>query len=122
MRHKRVGFKLNRSKGARRALLLNLALELIQHEQIQTTKAKAQMVRPFLEKLITMGKTNTLHIRRLLCSKLGGGEYVKKMVSKILDTLSPRCKSRPGGYLRIVKAGFRVGDNAPRVVIGFVDQ
>src|SRR5207244_3258635 len=115
MRHGVYGRKFNRDTNARKALLSGLAKSLIQYEQIKTTLPKAKDIRPIVEKLITLGKRNTLHARRQLISALGCNE----LASKVLDTLSTRYKDRQGGYTRIVKAGFRHGDMAPMAFIEF---
>lgn len=117
MRHKMSGRKLNRTKAHRRALFANMAKALLEHESIKTTLPKAKELRTYVEKLITKGRSNTLHVRRQLLAKLGDENIVKK----VLDVLSPRFKERPGGYTRIVKSGFRFGDNAPMAVLQFVD-
>jgi large subunit ribosomal protein L17 len=118
MRHGVYGRKFNRDTNARKALLSGLAKSLIQYEQIKTTLPKAKDIRPIVEKLVTLGKKNTLHSRRQLVSALGS----KELAAKVLNTLSPRYKDRPGGYTRIIKAGFRHGDMAPVAFIEFVDR
>ncbi len=118
MRHRLGGRKLNRTSAHRRALFANLAQALIKHEQIQTTLPKAKDLRPYVEKLITIARQNTLHARRQLLSKL----YDKDMVTKLMDTLGPRYAERPGGYTRIIKSGYRYGDCAPTAYIEFVDR
>ena len=117
MRHKIAGRKLNRTKAHRKALFSNMAKALIEHESIKTTLPKAKELRSYVEKLVTKGRQNTLHVRRILLSKIGSEEVVKK----ILDVISPRFKDRKGGYTRIIKSGFRYGDNAPMAVLQFVD-
>lgn len=111
------GRKLNRTSAHRKALFANLAKALLQNESIQTTLPKAKELRPYVEKLVTKARENTVHVRRQLVSILGCETLAKKLV----DVISPRFKERQGGYTRIVKAGFRYGDNAPMAVIQFVD-
>lgn len=111
------GRKLNRTKAHRRALFANMAKALIECESIQTTLPKAKEMRSYVEKLVTKARSNTLHIRRQLIAKIGS----EAMVKKLIDVISPRFSDRPGGYTRIVKAGFRYGDNAPMAVLQFVD-
>lgn len=118
MRHGISGRKLNRTKGHRRALLANLACSLIEHEQITTTVPKAKELRPYVEKLVTLGKAGTLHARRQAIAQLQSEEKAKKL----FDTLAARFKARNGGYTRIIKAGFRYGDAAPIAIIEFVDR
>lgn len=119
MNHGVKTFKFGVSHGYNKALIRNLAKSLIKHEQIVTTLAKAKAVRGYLEKLVTMGKDNTLSNRRRAISRLGSNS---PEVKKLFDTLAPRYNERPGGYLRIMKAGFRKGDKAPMAVIEFVDR
>ncbi|MBI1954204.1 MAG: 50S ribosomal protein L17 [Proteobacteria bacterium] len=118
MRHKIAGRKLNRTSSHRKALFMNLAQALIRHEQITTTLPKAKELRPIVEKMITLAKKDSLHARRLVLSRLQDNE----LVTKLMTTLAKRYALRPGGYLRIVKAGFRQGDNAPMAVIEMVDR
>ena len=113
MRHKISGKKLNRTSSHRSALSANLASSLLLHEQIFTTVAKAKFIRPFVEKLITKAKDDTLASRRLILSRLKD----KSAVKKLMDVVAKRYVARPGGYTRIVKAGFRQGDAAPMVYI-----
>ena len=118
MRH---GFKkrtLNKKIAHRRAMFANMAVSLVKHEQIKTTLPKAKELRPIFEKLVTKGKENTLHIRRQLLSFLRD----EKAVEKILTVLGPRYKERKGGYVRVLKAGFRFGDCAPMAVVELVDR
>lgn len=117
MRHKISGRKLNRTKAHRKALFANMAKALVEHESIKTTLPKAKELRSYIEKLVTKGRQNSLHIRRLLLAKIGCEDVVKKLI----DVISPRFKDRNGGYTRIVKSGFRYGDNAPMAVLQFVD-
>jgi large subunit ribosomal protein L17 len=116
MRHRKNNKILDRKKDPRKALLRSLATNLILHEKIKTTEAKAKAVKPIVEKLITKGKANDLHTRRELLKYL----YVENAVKKILEDLSPRYKERKGGYTRIVKMGNRQGDAAKIVQIEFV--
>jgi large subunit ribosomal protein L17 len=118
MRHGIAGRKLNRTSSHRKALLVNMSAALIKHEQITTTLPKAKELRPYVEKLITLGKRGNLHSRRLAISRVGD----KVMVSKLFNTLAERYAERKGGYTRIMKAGFRYGDSAPMAVIEFVDR
>jgi large subunit ribosomal protein L17 len=118
MRHGKVHRKFNRRPEHRRALFANLCIALIKHEQITTTLPKAKDLRPIVEKLVTLGKRGGLHARRQAIAKIRDVALVKKL----FDVLGPRYKDRNGGYIRIVKAGFRHGDNAPVAVIEFVDR
>lgn len=111
--------KFGRYTAHRKALFKNLSKSLINHEQIVTTLAKAKDLRPIIEKLVTIGKKSTLHSRRRLISFFGGNT---KEVKKMFDTISKRYRDRAGGYTRIIKAGFRKGDNAPVAIIEFVDR
>ncbi len=108
MRHRRTGTTLDRSSDARRALLLGLAQSVILYENVNTTLAKAKAVKPLVERLITKGKTKTLHSRRELLKVLS----IESAVNKILEELGPRYSTRPGGYTRIIKLGARKGDGA----------
>ena len=119
MRHGMHGRKFSRTREHRRALLANLACALIKHEQIITTLAKAKDLRPYVEKLITKGKKGTVAARREVSGQLLQNEAEAK---KVFDVLAERYKDRQGGYIRIIKAGFRYGDNAPRAVIELVDR
>ncbi|MAM09623.1 50S ribosomal protein L17 [Martelella lutilitoris] len=118
MRHKNAGRKLNRTASHRKAMFANMAVSLITHEQIVTTLPKAKEIRPIVEKLITLGKRGDLHARRQAISQVKDVEAVKKL----FDVLAPRYSERNGGYTRIMKAGFRYGDNAALAVIEFVDR
>jgi large subunit ribosomal protein L17 len=118
MRHGKAHRKLNRKPEHRKAMFANMAAALIKHEQIVTTLPKAKELRPIVEKLITLGKSGSLHARRQAVSEIRD----VPMVKKLFDVIGPRYKERNGGYCRIVKAGFRYGDNAPRAVIEFVDR
>ena len=121
MRHGFAGRRLNRTTGHRNALLVNLATALIKHEQIKTTLPKAKELRPYVEKLVTLGKMGgkNLHARRQALAQLRNDTST---VEKIFETLAPRYKARSGGYTRVLKAGFRYGDAAPMAVIEFVDR
>lgn len=119
MRHKYKGRKFGRNAGHRKALLMNLAKAVIKHESIETTLPKAKDIRPLVEKLITKGRDNSLHVRRQLTSFFCNDSEI---VNKILNDLSPRFAKRPGGYLRIVKTGHRQGDAAPMAIIQFVKE
>lgn len=118
MRHRLSGRKLNRTSSHRRAMFANMAAALIKHEQIQTTLPKAKDLRPYVEKLVTLGKRGDLHARRQAMAKLQDAA----MVTKLFDVLADRYKDRDGGYTRVLKAGFRYGDAAPMAVIEFVDR
>src|SRR5215204_1301203 len=118
MRHGFRGRRFNRTVEHRRAMFANMSAALIKHEQIVTTLPKAKDLRPVVEKLITLGKRGDLHARRLAMSKLRDDAMVKKL----FEVLGPRYKERNGGYCRVLKAGFRYGDNAPLAVIEFVDR
>lgn len=118
MRHLNQGRKLNRTHEHRKALFKNMANALIKHEQIVTTLPKAKELKRVADKLITLGKKGGLHRRRQAHAQLR--DYA--MVKKLFDELGPRYESRPGGYTRVLKAGFRYGDNAPMAVIELVDR
>lgn len=118
MLHKVAGRKLGRTKNQRTALFRNLANQLILHEKIVTTEAKAKAVKPIVEKLITKAKVNTLHNRRLLLKKLVSENTVRKM----LEVIGPKFKDRRGGYTRIVRLGNRTNDAAPMAAILFVEE
>ena len=118
MRHRKQGRKLNRTSSHRKAMFANMAASLIEHEQIVTTLPKAKEMRSVADKLITLAKRGDLHSRRQAISQVRNVEQVKKL----FDELGPRYKERAGGYTRVLKAGFRFGDNAPMAVIEFVDR
>jgi large subunit ribosomal protein L17 len=118
MNHRIKGRKFNRHSSHRRALFANLAAAVIKHEQVKTTLPKAKEIRPIVEKLITLAKDGSLHARRQALSFL----YDKEIVAKLFDVLGERYKERPGGYTRVLKAGFRYGDSAPLGIIEFVDR
>ena len=118
MRHGYAHRKLGRTSSHRMAMFANMSASLIKHEQIVTTLPKAKELRPFVEKLVTLAKKGDLHARRIAISRVRDVEQVGKLFS----TLGPRYKARNGGYIRVLKAGFRHGDNAPMAVIEFVDR
>ena len=118
MKHNIIQRKLNRTTAHRKALLMNLSNALLKHEQITTTLPKAKELRPFVEKIITLGKKENLHARRKANSLLRD----EKNLKKLFDVFSKRYKDRNGGYTRIVKLGNRYGDNAPTAVIELVDR
>ena len=118
MRHGAAYRKLGRTTSHRTAMFANMAASLIKHEQITTTLPKAKDLRPFVEKLGTLGKKGDLHARRQAISQVRD----VTQVGKLFETLAPRYSERNGGYIRIMKAGFRHGDNAPMAVIEFVDR
>jgi large subunit ribosomal protein L17 len=118
MRHGKSGRKLNRTSSHRKAMFANMAASLIEHEQIITTLPKAKELRPIVEKLVTLGKRGDLHARRQVASSIRDEAQTRKLFASI----APRYSERHGGYLRIMKAGFRTGDNAPMAVIEFVDR
>ena len=118
MRHKLGYKKLNRTSEHRKALIKNMLNSLIKYEQITTTLPKAKVLKPQADKIITLGKKVSLHNTKALFSKLQDS----KSTSKVIKTLSKRYEKRNGGYTRIIKAGFRYGDNAPLAVIEFVDR
>jgi len=118
MRHGKVHRKFNRTAEHRKAMFSNLAGALITHEQIVTTLPKAKDLRPVVEKLVTLARRGDLHARRQAVAELRDQAVVKKL----FDVLAPRYKERPGGYTRIIKAGFRYGDNTAVAVIEFVDR
>jgi large subunit ribosomal protein L17 len=118
MRHGNANKKLNRTASHRQAMFANMSAALIKHEQIVTTLPKAKALRPVVEKLVTMAKKGDLNSRRLVVARMRDETQAKKL----FDTLAPRFASRAGGYTRVLKAGFRYGDNAPMAVIEFVDR
>ena len=118
MRHGNRGRKLSRTASHRKAMFANISAALIKHEQIVTTHPKAKDLRPIVEKLITLGKRGDLHARRQAISQIRD----EAQVAKLFAVLGPRYAERQGGYIRILKAGFRYGDNAPMAVIEFVDR
>ena len=118
MRHGFKGRQLNRTSEHRQAMFANMSASLIKHEQIVTTLPKAKDLRPIVERLVTLAKKGGLHARRQAISQMRDQDQVKKL----FDVLAARYKDRKGGYTRIMKAGFRHGDNAPVAVIEFVDR
>jgi large subunit ribosomal protein L17 len=118
MRHGFAHRRFNRTSEHRKAMFANMAVALIKHEQIVTTLPKAKDLRPVVEKLVTLGKRGDLHARRQAISQIRDAVIVKKL----FDVIGPRYKERNGGYTRVLKAGFRFGDNAPMAVIEFVDR
>lgn len=118
MRHGKAGRKLNRTSSHRKAMFANMAASLIIHEQITTTVPKAKEIRPIVEKLVTLGKRGDLHARRQALSQIQDKDAVKKL----FDAIAARYATRNGGYLRIMRAGYRFGDNAPMAIIEFVER
>jgi len=118
MRHRKRRGKLNRTHSHRVAMLSNMACSLIDNEQLVTTMPKAKVLRPYIEKLVTIGKKGTLHARRLAMSRIKR----ENSVSRLFSVISDRYKDRNGGYIRIMHFGFRKGDQAPMAVIEFVDR
>jgi large subunit ribosomal protein L17 len=118
MRHRNAGRKLNRTTSHRLALFASLAQALIKHEQIVTTLAKAKELKRVADRLVTLAKRGDLHARRLAMSRIRDDA----IVAKLFGTLGPRYADRPGGYTRVLKAGFRYGDSAPMAVIELVDR
>ncbi|MFA5121318.1 50S ribosomal protein L17 [Zavarzinia sp.] len=118
MRHRVARVKLGMDSSQRRAVFANMAASLLKHEQITTTLPRAKALRPYVEKLITLGKQGGLHARRQALSKL----YDEAVVGKLFDVVGPRYANRAGGYTRVLKAGFRRGDAAALAVIELVDR
>ncbi len=118
MRHGIAHRKLNRTASHRKAMFANMAASLIEHEQIVTTLPKAKELKPFMDKLVTLAKKGDLHARRQAIAKIRD----KTAVQKLFEVFGERYKERNGGYTRVLKAGFRFGDNAPRAVIELVDR
>ena len=118
MRHGNSNRKLNRTASHRKAMFANMAAALIKHEQIVTTLPKAKDLRPVVEKLVTLGKRGDLHARRQAIAQMRD----LAMVKKLFEVIGPRYQGRSGGYLRVLKAGYRYGDSAPVAVIEFVDR
>ena len=119
MRHRMSGRKLNRTSAHRKAMFGNMAAALIKHEQIRTTLPKAKELRSVVDRLITLGKRGDLHARRLAVARLHGD---RKLADKLFAVLGPRYSDRPGGYTRVLRAGYRYGDNAPMAIIELVDR
>ncbi len=118
MRHRHSGRQLNRNASHRKAMFQNMTISLVEHELIKTTLPKAKELRRFAEPLITLSKQDSVANRRLAFDRLRN----KEAVGKLFSELGPRYQERPGGYLRIIKAGFRTGDNAPMAYIELVDR
>jgi len=118
MRHRNSGRQLSRNSSHRSAMLKNMAVSLLQHEIIQTTVPKAKELRRVAEPLITMAKSDSVHRRRIAFSRLRD----RATVTKLFNELGPRYRDRPGGYLRILKSGYRPGDNAPMAYVELVDR
>jgi len=120
MRHRNQGRKLNRTSAHRSAMFSNMTAALIKHEQITTTLPKAKELRPVVEKLVTLSRrgASNLHARRLALAQVGDETQVKKL----FEGIGPRYATRPGGYTRVLKAGFRHGDNAQMAIIEFIDR
>ena len=118
MRHKYSGRKLNRTSSHRTSMFKNMMTSLIEHEEIKTTVPKAKELRGFLERLITISKVDTVAKRRIVFSRIRS----KEAVAKLFNDLGPRFKERPGGYLRILKCGYRAGDKAPMAIVQLVDK
>ena len=118
MRHRNSGRQLSRNSSHRSAMLKNMAVSLLQHEIIKTTVPKAKELRRVAEPLITMAKSDSVHRRRIAFSRLRD----RDTVTKLFNELGPRYRDRPGGYLRILKSGYRPGDNAPMAYVELVDR
>ena len=118
MRHKYSGRKLNRTSSHRTAMFKNMMASLIEHEEIKTTVPKAKELRGFVERLITISKVDTVAKRRIVFSRIRS----KNAVAKLFNDLGPRFQKRPGGYLRILKCGYRPGDKAPMAIVQLVDK
>jgi len=118
MRHRNTGRQLSRNSSHRAAMMRNMAASLLNHEVIKTTVPKAKELRRVAEPLITLAKTDTVHKRRLAFARLRD----RDVVTKLFNELGPRYKERPGGYMRILKMGFRPGDNAPMALVELVDR
>lgn len=118
MRHKYSGRKFNRTSSHRAAMFKNMMASLIEHEEIKTTVPKAKELRGFVERLITISKVDTVAKRRIVFSRIRS----KEAVAKLFNELGPRFKKRPGGYLRVLKCGYRAGDKAPMAIVQLVDK
>lgn len=118
MRHRKSGRKLNRNSSHRKAMFRNMSASLFEHEMIRTTLAKAKELRGKAEPLITLAKEDSVANRRLAFARLRD----RDVVTKLFNELGPRYKARPGGYLRVLKCGFRTGDNAPMAIVELVDR
>ena len=119
MRHRLSGRKLNRTSSHRKAMFRNMAVALLKHEQIKTTLPKAKELRSIVDKIITLGKRGSLHTRRQALSRLNNDAAITE---KLFGTIAERYADRSGGYTRVLKAGFRHGDNAPMAVIELIDR
>lgn len=122
MRHRKSGRKLNRTSAHRKAMFRNMSASLFEHEIIKTTLPKAKELRRHAEPLITLAKEDTVANRRLAFARLGNNHRARAVVTKLFEELGPRYKNRNGGYLRILKCGFRPGDNAPMAYVELVDR
>jgi len=118
MRHRKTGRQLNRNSSHRKAMFQNMTVSLLRHELIKTTLPKAKELRRMAEPFITMAKSDSVHRRRVAFSRLRD----RDVVSKLFNELGPRYRERPGGYLRILKTGYRAGDNAPMAYVELVDR
>tara|TARA_S200000501_G_scaffold120782_1_gene113593 strand:+ start:1018 stop:1398 length:381 start_codon:yes stop_codon:yes gene_type:complete len=118
LRHKYSGRKFNRTSSHRAAMFKNMMASLIEHEEIKTTVPKAKELRGFVERLITISKVDTVAKRRIVFSRIRS----KEAVAKLFNELGPRFKERPGGYLRVLKCGYRAGDKAPMAIVQLVDK
>jgi len=118
MRHRKTGLRLNRNSSHRQAMFQNMTCSLLRHEIIKTTLPKAKELRRLAEPFITMAKTDSVHKRRMAFNRLRD----RDVVTKLFNELGPRYQERPGGYLRILKTGFRAGDNAPMAYVELVDR
>lgn len=118
MRHRKSGRSFGRRSSHRKAMFANMTCSLIEHELIKTTLAKAKELRGYIEPIITTGKEDSVAARRNVFSKLRS----KSAVGKVFTTLGPRYKERPGGYVRVLKCGYRLGDNAPMAIVELVDR
>jgi large subunit ribosomal protein L17 len=118
MRHRKSGRQLNRNSSHRKAMFRNMSISLVEHELIKTTLPKAKELRRVIEPLITLSKTDSVANRRLVFSRLNS----KEAVGKLFSDLGPRYETRPGGYIRILKCGFRSGDKAPMAYVELVDR
>ncbi len=122
MRHRRKFSKLQRSVPHRHSLLANLSSSLIEHGRVRTTLGKAKALRPFVEKLVTLGKRGDLHARRQVIATLGSNQLAQRSAKKLFNEIAPVNADRPGGYCRITKLGARLTDSAPMAIIEWVDQ
>ena len=122
MRHRKSGRKFNRTSAHRKAMFRNMSASLFEHEIIKTTLPKAKELRRHAEPLITLAKEDTVANRRLAYARLGNNHRARAIVAKLFEELGPRYKERNGGYLRILKCGFRAGDNAPMAYVELVDR